>query len=325
MAKKKIRFSLRNRQHRNTLIVISVVLIVTACIAVLFLSLKKDYNDTEGNSPSNISNTGLAAIEDGFIYYTKFDSGFKIFKYDISSRSEKYVCDGYAKYINVFKGYIYYIDGNVGTVNKVSTSGSDPQLLVDNMCSNLYVTRDHIYYINRELGNNIYRMGTEDLSTSLICDASVNNMIMDGVYIYYTDLTGNNSINRVNIQNGEKELLYDQQTTFFAVIGEYVYYTNISDESYVYYMDLDGTNKERLNGVKGWYLAAASGDDEYLYYKSNLGSISKVNLTTLNQTTVVFADCAYINIIGDYIFYLDQDDDNIYMTDLKGGDPVIIY
>jgi hypothetical protein len=325
MAKNKKKFSLRNRQHRNTLIVISVLLIVAACIAVLFMSLKKDYNDTEGNSPSNISNTGLAAIEDGCIYYTKYDSGFKIFKYDISNGSEKYVCDGYAKYINVFKGFIYYIDGNVGTVNKVSTSGSDPQLLVDNICSNLYVTRDHIYYINCELGNNIYRMGTEDLITSVICDASVNNMIVDNGYIYYTDLSCNNCIKRMNILNGEKELLYDQQTTFFTVIGDRIYYTNISDESYVYYMDLDGTDKARLNGVKGWYLAAASGDDGYLYYKSNLGGISKVNLTTLNQTAVVYADCAYINIIGDYIFYLDQDDDNIYMTDLKGGDPVVIY
>lgn len=324
MAKSKFKINLRNRQHRIAIITIIMAVILIAISIILFNLFNKAYNDYEGNSPSNIVNNGLAASEDGNIFYTKFDSGFKIYKYDIKSGNEKAIYPVNAKYLNVFSGYIYFIDGSNGNIKRITVSGTDELLLKDSICSHLYVTKDWIYYIDNKENNTIYRMSMYDFASEKLAEENAASIMVNDDFLYFINYLDNNSIYRLNLSTKEVSAVLRQHTIFYTIKNNKIYYTNTSDESYIYSMNLDGSESKRVEGVKGWFLSSSSSDSDHLYFKSTTGSLKKVNLQTLNQMTVSNDDCAYINIINNFIVYLNQDDNSYYLLDLLTGNGRIL-
>ena len=319
MVKSKFKINLRNRQHRIAVISISLAVILVISAIILFNLFNKSYNDYEGNSPSNIVNNGLVAYEDGSLYYTKFDAGYKIFKLDVKSGNEKAVYSANAKYLNVMSGHIYYIDGSKKKKKKITVSGTDEILLKDSICSHLYVTKDWIYYIDNKENNSIHRMSMYNFSAEKLADVNAASILVNDGYIYFINYMDNNGIYRLNITTKEVSAVLKQHTIFYTIKNDRIYYTNTNDESYIYSMNLDGSENKRLEGVKGWFLSNSSADSDFLYFKSVTGSLKKVHLTTLNQMNISNDDCAYINIIKDYIVYLNQDDNLYYLLDTLSG------
>ncbi|HPJ76344.1 MAG TPA: DUF5050 domain-containing protein [Clostridia bacterium] len=319
MIKKKFKINLRNKQHRAVIIAVGLAVILITASIVLFSLFNKSYNDKEGNTPSNIINMGIASYEDGNLYYTKFDAGFKIFKLDINNGNEKSIFSANAKYINAFKGYIYFIDGNTGNIRKISSSGTEEQILYESICSHLYITNDWIYFIDKKENNSIYKMSMYDLSVTLVSEESAASIFVTDDYIFFTNYSDNNSIYRLDLQNNESISILSQHTIFFTVLQDRLYYTNINDESYIYSMTFDGKDNKRLENVKGWFLSSNPNDTENIYFKAANGSLKKVNINTLNQITISSDDCANINILDSYIIYLNQDNDNYYILDTLTG------
>ncbi|MFA5341101.1 MAG: DUF5050 domain-containing protein [Clostridia bacterium] len=319
MAKSKFKLNLRNRQHRTAIISGSIAIILIASAIILFNLFNKSYNDFEGNSPSNIVNNGLAAYEDGSLYYTKFDAGYKIFKFDIKSGNEKAVYPANAKYINVLSGYIYYIDSSNGNIKRITVSGAEELILKDSICSHLYVTKDWIYYIDNKENNSIHRINMYDFSEELLSEENAASLFVNEDFIYFINYMDNNGIYRLNLDTKEVSAVLKQHTIFYTIKNNRIYYTNTNDESYIYSMNLDGSENKRLEGVKGWFISSSSKDSDHLYFKSTTGSLKRVNLTTLNQTTMANEDCAYINILNDYVVYLNQDDNLYYILDMLSG------
>ncbi len=319
MAKSKFKLNLRNRQHRTAIISAGLAVILIASAILLFNLFNKSYNDYEGNSPSNIINNGLAAYEDGSLYYTKFDAGYKIFKFDIKSGNEKAIYSVNAKYLNVLSGYIYYIDSSNGNIKRITVSGTEELLLKDSICSHLYVTRDWIYYIDNKENNSIHRISMFDFSEELLSKENAASIFVNEDFVYFVNYMDNNGIYRVNLNTKEVAAVLRQHTIFYTIKNNRIYYTNTNDESYIYSMNLDGSENRRVEGVKGWFISSSSKDTDYLYFKSTTGSLKKVNLTTLNQMTISNDDCAYINILDDYVVYQNQDDNHYYILDTLTG------
>ena len=319
MVKRKFKINLRNKQQRTVAIAIGISVILITLSIVLFSMLKKSYNDFEGNSPSNIINMGLAAYEDDNLYYTKFDAGYKIFKYDLKNESEKAVHTANAKFINVYKGYIYYINASNGNIMKVSVKGSEEKILYDSICSHLYVTQDWIYFIDNKMNNSICRINMQGYKETLLEDANAGSILVHNNYIYFIDNSDNNSIARLDIYTSEVISVLKQHTIFFTFLNDKIFYTNTNDESYIYSMNLDGTGKTRLEGAKGWFLSADSKDSNSLYFKAPNGTLRKINISTLNQVTISNKDCAYINILDNHIVYLNQDDETYYLLNMQTG------
>ena len=324
MEKGKFIIDFKNRQHRVAVISVAIAVLLIVLAVLLFKVFNKSYNNYEGNSPSNIINNGLIAYEDGHLYYTRFDAGSKIFRLDIESGKEKLVYAANAKYLNVLEGYIYYIDGSNGNIKRITVSGTDELLLKDSICSNLYVTKDWIYYIDNKENNSIYRMSMHDYIPEKLAEESATSVSVHDGFLYFINYLDNNGIYRLDLKTKKVSPVLKQHTIFYTVKDNLIYYTNTNDESYIYSMNLDGSGNKRLEGVKGWFLASSPDDPDFLYFMSPTGILKKVNLASLNQMTVSNDECAYINIVEDYIVYLNRDDNHHYLLNKTSGKSTIL-
>ncbi len=322
MAKKRFKINLVKKKQRILFIGILSIVILSLAVFAFLTFFSKNYNSFEGNSPSNIVNTGIASHENGFLYYSKFDNGYKIFKLNLKTKTEKAIYEDNAKYINVYEDFLYYIRGSNGNIIKLGTNGSKALVLNDSICSNLYVTKDWIYYIDKLANNTIHRINMKTHKSTLLVDMNASSLIVYKNFLYFVDLSDNNSLYRYNMDTQEISLLVNSHIIFYTITEDIIFYTNASDGSFIYKADLDGSNNSKLDGTRGWYLSSDPSNSKIVYFKSTKGNMRRFNINTLNQMTITNDDCYYINSFGKYIIYMSEDMNGYYLLDSSNGEKI---
>jgi hypothetical protein len=275
-----------------------------------------------GNSSVNIVNTGFAGIDTNnqWIYYENTADGNKLYKKSVNGVQDQVVSDDSVNDINVVGDWIYYSNhSDNGKIYKVRTDGTQKQKVVDDMASDVTVIGDKIYYINNSDKARIYVYDSQ--GKQMLLSDSAKAIGIGQNYLYYINASDGNKLYSYDLINNIKTKVSDINTTFINVVSDYmVYYTGADGVLY----EATGsqntaptpisltTNVQQKSGSSVNVVSdklttiCATSDGNSIYYKSYAdgNKIYKLNIGTGNGYKVVDDSADYMNIVGNYLYYI---------------------
>jgi putative cell wall-binding protein len=295
-------------------------------------------NNVYGNMQGNITNYGLVAEQGDWIYY----SNNGLYKINKNGTGKKQVSSDQALFVNVVGDWVYYLkvsedENESNKIYKVRTDGTGKTKVVDDICFYVTVAGDWIYYMNATSpkGEGIYKVRTDGkLNTKLVSANFAYDISVSGDWLYYSlgefydDVQS--EINRIKIDGTSKQNIYncdDLDGGFMGTIvsGDWVYFmdakpNDTQDDLFyrIYKTKKDGSGKAEMvledqvldyNVYDGWIYYLSDEENPELY---------KVKIDGTEKTKLNTSGTALINIAGDWIYYISQNDDNLYRVKIDG-------
>lgn len=141
-----------------------------------------------------------------------------------------------------------YISGSANIhkgVTRISTDGSDEEVILDFCPAQFIFSENKIYYTQ---DGYLYSMNFDGSDKKQFGSFKVGSGLnaKDG-YIYYVD-TENAFIHKVSEENSSKDtVLNDCKSKSISIVGDYIVYRNLEDDWTLYKMKLDGSKNKPLN------------------------------------------------------------------------------
>jgi len=263
----------------------------------------------QGNTAGNISNKGLVAIQDDWLYV-------------LAAIKQKTNGDDFTAingggtpqgiYLNAVGDWLYYRSFENGCIYKVHINGGTPLQLNSHSSTNILVVDEWIYYTKQDdknaVGGKICRMKTDGSLSSTItnCDCGDINVIDDWVYYINYDegeRSASGCIYKIKVNGRGMEKLSDESACNVNVVGDWIYFGNASRGHTFWKMKTDGSEKQMLlDGVQGssWNV---SGDSVY-YRKSSRKALCKARLDGSDFMDLDSGDMPTdILVAGDWVYY----------------------
>ena len=257
--------------------------------------------------------------------------------------------------INVYKDYIYFIgtlngeyssnDAVDNKIYRVKTDGTNLEVINDNFfnnsCREIYVINDLIYYIG--LDANIYTMNLDGTNKTILLKNGTGYLGITDKYIIYNvnenkGAIGNESENPQGTESSEdieyvtyimnidgsnpRPILKGQRLYSVNLEDDYVYFTN--EDKKICRTQIDSNKTEIVINTEAYNLNVYDGYGYYLTYseeEQDALAIYKVNLNgrlrTAKKVTDLNAYTMFINILGEYVSYMDRGENNAFINLVK--------
>lgn len=209
--------------------------------------------------------------------------------------------EAYAYCQTVKDGYLYYLQaaGDNYDLIKVRSSGEDPRTIITECFSSVQIVGDDIYYTTAQY---------------MLNDNS--GVTMDSCHLYRCDLNGENN-----------EVILEKPVYYFTVFNDnYILYQDDKDDVTLHIYDMKTGEDTRINNQESY---CPIYDGNYIYYLAQPAITfgdeieSQLYRMTLDGTTDerIDLDCTVGAFLlrGDYIYYLNVDDNNRVYRCLKDG------
>ena len=175
---------------------------------------------------------------------------------------------------------------------------------------------------------------------------NINNngsFVMDSdLYTFYRNTGDNNTMYRKDMTGNMEQQVSLDNAQYINALGQWIYYSNYSDSGKIYKMKKDGTSRTKVSDDTATYIVV-SGNQIYYSNHSDKGKLYVINTdsTIGNSTTVIkdtaglihgvpvigdygnydkaYDEVAYINVVGDWIYYSNiSDKHKIYVVNKDG-------
>lgn len=231
------------KPRKKLLIGVLLAAAAVVCIAAVLICLNIPAAGPQaGNTSGNIVNMGIAAQQDGWIYYSNGRDKGKLYKVRTDGTEKTKLNDSpLITYINVSDGWVYYKSEH--GISKIKTDGSEETTLVDleryrniyqvAYISSMYVSGEWIYYLFytapgdgiENSSTNIYRIRTDGSRNSQVCRDQATSMSMDGDWIYFDNKSYNNALYKIKTDgSGETKLRDSGIVGNMVVDGGWIYF-----------------------------------------------------------------------------------------------------
>jgi len=262
-----------------------------------------------GNTAGNITNSGLAAYKDDWIYYVSNDH-YKLYKIRADGSGRTKLSDDGIECINVVGDWVYYKNGSDDfKLYKIRADGSDRTKLNDDYSYNISVVSGWVYYQNGSDGYKLYKIRTDGGGrTKLNDDHSGYINVVDG-WVYYCNLSDDWKLYKIRADGSGMTKLNDDGSWYINVVGDWVYYSNDSDGGKLYKIGTNGRGKTKLNDDRSGFInVAASGDWVYYGNYNDDGKLYKMRTDGSGKTKLNDDRSWCNNIVGDWVYYCNADD-----------------
>jgi phage pi2 protein 07 len=283
--------------------------VIAGAVAALVITAGSD--PQAGNTAGNIANDGIAAQQDGWIYYTNMSDNFSLYKIRSDGTDKARLNDTESHYINVSGGWVYYVSQNC--IRKIKTDGTEETDLVQSKAyyMDVSVIGGWIYYINYDVQKRIsyiYKMRTDGGEKGKVCEDQAQSLTLYAGWIYFENLNDNNALYKIRTDGtGKKKLTDTEAVAFINVEGDWVYFKSRSGISKI---KTDGSaetvvKNTNQNGVKLLQCMNVSGG--WIYYSlktlDNTDSLSRMRIDGTGDTQLYGKSVQFINIVSDWIYY----------------------
>ncbi|MDQ7095459.1 cell wall-binding repeat-containing protein [Desulfosporosinus sp. PR] len=287
----------------------------------VFNSLKSLHNIDPGNIQSNLRNLGLAAANDGWIYYTSGLDNRQLYKMKPDGSQATKVLNYSAGYLSAVGNSIYFVNAQALYKKVLSDHQPDPSLIATTGIRYVYGVYKQVYYAN---DGGLFTDGNGFYASQRIL-SNPRNVVMDSGYIYYqpASVMGPFSINRVNPDGSGDTVLVKDDVNSFCISDQKIFYISNNDGK-IYSANLDGSGIKAvtndaagtLNVHNGWIYYSNQADGSRLY-KIQIDGSGQTKLADQNEINA-------INIVGDWVFCtrglsVTTGDSSVYMMKLDGS------
>ncbi|MCL1832438.1 MAG: DUF5050 domain-containing protein [Oscillospiraceae bacterium] len=265
-------------------------------IAGYGMTMTKGEVNQNGNTPANINNRGVATMQGDWIYYTTFRGIHRVRQ---NGKDEQLICGmSDAVGLNAVGDWIYFVGGAAWDIYRMKNNGTELQVVL--------------------------KMPEGTVAAFL-------NVVGDMMYFSAMG-EGAGYIHSVTVEGKDRKELNQAESHNINVIGNTIFFSNAEDDYSVYSMNLDGTklqkvtnyDSEHMNIIGDWVIFVY--DDEEAEEESlNIYRILRRKIydeedETIEQRLIRInaVPSTDVNVIGDWIFYINTDDGCIYRVDING-------
>ena len=140
----------------------------------------------------------------------------------------------------------------------------------------------YIYYSNAADGEKLYKIGFDGVFNKKISENKAQYINISKDYIYYSNYSDGGKLYKSKLDGSEAQRLVDDKAAYITLSGEDIYYSNHSDGGKLYRIKKDASDAK-----------ADHGNPVMVDYENYSGEVGEV---------------AYINIDGDWIYYINYSD-----------------
>ncbi|UNC91110.1 DUF5050 domain-containing protein [Candidatus Contubernalis alkaliaceticus] len=277
--------------------------------------------EQRGNTVGNISNLGLVAQHNEWVY---FFEGHHLYKSKKDGSSRTRLNNDSSYYINVVDDWIYYCNGDDGDkIYKIKTDGSSRTRLNNDSSYYINVVDDWIYYCNGDDGDKIYKIKTDGSSRTRLNDDESLCLNVVGGWIYYSTQF-EPGIYKIKTDGSSLMRFHDDiclSAHEINVVGDWIYYVDPYQDFKIFKMKTDGSGLTCLNDDKSFYINVVEDwiyyvnwDDSWRIYKIKTDGSGRTILNYDSSTD--FSIC----VLDGWIYYFTSFDgfDDIYKMRMDG-------
>lgn len=354
------------KKYKSLIVLVFICLMFFAIIGINyktnFISKYVFKNNIVGSEIGNNNNNfGYANIQKDWIYYMSFsDDSMEVsinkIREDGTEKTVLVQKDWEIYSINVVGEYIYFIayepitkeDGTTAQyknnkIYKMSLDGKELTVINDNEfsdeCRAIYVIKDKIFYIGSDY--NIYKMDTNGENKTKINDNQTGYIGVTDKYILFNDYPENpqsetDFVTYIMDLDGKNIKAVNGQRLYNANIeGNYIYYVN-GENSEIHRIKVDGTEDTKIYSSKAYNMNISGDYIYYLDFKTENSEntdeaicIHRIRKDGTDHQVIVEMEnySSFINVIGDWIYYTDHNDNSYYINLIKndGSEKVNLY
>ena len=264
----------RKKNNKKIFIIIAVVVVLALIVAFVILNIQNN-NDTTGslifggnqdelmsktehiygNSQTNITNEGLIAGDNEYIYY----AGQTGLKYAIKKRNlqtgkvtDLITSNSSINYINLYNNEVYYLTDY--SIYKISKNSEDRQVVIEDVNS-FTIVDDYIFYVkkNGSYNGNLCRLKIGETKSKEIYSSKVKEFSIYGNSIAFVE-GNNNKLYTVDLDGKNKKQICDDKVENITKYGEYVFFNSSTTGTFCR-IKVDGTGlKDIMNDSQDKYL-----------------------------------------------------------------------
>lgn len=274
--------------------------------------------EQKGNTPGNLVNSGIAAGQDDWIYYTimlfdeerQMSAGGETYKVRTNGSGLARINNYYSPYLNVVGDQIYYIDWfDFNTTNVIPRDGGDSLLINREYAAGLTVVDGWIYYLNHwddekihNRDNRIFKIRTDGSENTKLNDNHSLYLNVVGDWIYYSNRDDAYILYKMRLDGSEQTKVNSDYTKYINVVDDWIYYCNGSDGFSIYRIRTDGSERTKLSddvpgtlNVAGGWIYYSNQKDNYAIYKMRTDGSGRVQVNNEQSSS--------LNVVGDWIIY----------------------
>ncbi len=300
---------------------------------------------TDGSGGKEQVETGTLArdstfyIVDGWMYYQLSDNTIWRMPTDFSSPSQELFSEADDNQLVAIENGWIYLAGE-SALMKLDLGGRDQSVLLSDSFNHAQIVDDSIYYSNNV---GLYRMDTRDFDKTFVLGGVTNSFQINGDWIYYDSVSNNASgIFRSHLNGSERTQLTDHEASDPCIAGDWVFYRGV--DKHVYRVKKDGTQvtsgaasiaaalpatspvampgvvntrgNTSINLNNGGHVAQQG---DWLYFTEGNDGLYKERLDGTDRETLIDSGWVqYINVVGDWVYYLQQSGVSRIKTDGSG-------
>jgi RNA polymerase sigma factor (sigma-70 family) len=164
------------------------------------------------------------------------------------------------------------------------------------------IQNDVIFYSNINNNGNIHRFNANGTGLGIVNSDNSEYINVIGDWIYYSNMSDGGKIYKIRTDGTDRTKLTDITAEFINVIGEWIYFVSIdweSENSGIYKVKADGTQLERI--------------------LENTRTITIETDDRGTTTRTVTEQSRRLNIVGDWIYYVNSVSSGIQTPNLNAG------
>ncbi len=291
-----------------------------------------------GNLAGNLSNGGYFCEDGDTIYFSNPNDDGSLYSMDSNCADYKKVHSDKVSYINVTPYYIVYVRDNharskaagsffnfynVGVYRIDKKNPDNIKLLYHDPAAVTGLCGNYVYYQHYNTTDllQFYRVKLDAKETELLSEEPIEPASYVNGTLYYNGVKKEHNIHAMNLSTGQVTTV--AEGNYFSILaqGNYIYYLDLAQNYNIGRMGLDGSNPELLVHERCSFLNVTP-DDQFLFYQVDGGDhnrLCKLNLSTMEETTLLDGDFCNLNLTSQYLFFMDFHTEQWYRYTLATG------
>lgn len=272
------------------------------------------FDEEMGNLAGNTKNGGLACRSENEIYYIKDDS---IYTMGLDGSNPRIAALGVGpKDINYYNGYVYFTTNSGIRRFKPEEGTAQPESYTDVGAENIYIRGSNMYFTNSEDELRLYKVNEGGGGVTKMND--INAAVYKNIHgdrMYFSLYKDGNKMFSCRLDGSDLVELTDKGATWLCVYGDKIYYCGDS----LMRMNLDGTGAETVASGSANFIVACETGIFYTSMDSGRHSLEWCSLDGSLRKTILKDDCSAFNVVGDWIFYENENEnDAVWRVKLDG-------
>ena len=272
---------------------------------------------------SDFFEAGLFASQGDWIYFSRPDESFAIYKMRTDGSDYQRVGETYGNCINVVGDCIYFrkVEGDIKSICKMRTDGSKLTTISENTGNYLSVSDDWVYYGDE---NDHYRLFSVRTDGSEEMALTEGDAVFPCVYKDWVYATSGSEFYRIRIDGSETQRLKDNYVDMYSISSDRIYYL---DGNSIRRMRLDGSEDEEVFQYDKGIATMNIAGDTILFSVNNDGNDGRIVAVDMNsfeilQTFEQTTDAIYVDNNSN-AYFIDYNDMTWFRIDL-GSDELTV-